>query len=560
MLRNCLLIASISATLVSAVGCGDDAGCPDDFVGMGSSCEPIEDAGPMADGDTTTDGGEDAGPGDQGPPPCEPTGEADVPEAEFEDANCDGYDGDLEVAVAVVPAGAAAPEGIAASESTLSAALATAETEGLTQVWVPVGEWAEAIELVPGISIYGGYDAEAEWQRTRESATRMTGPGPLLIGEAIDVDTEVALIDFVADDATAGESSIAARVVSSTALRMEEVRLEAGRGGDGTDATRPAPAGAGTRGGDGGMTGVGTQCSTTYRPRQAGAAGGAGCSSCYSGGKGGTTSGADSSVGTVQAGRSGGDGSTLTVGGNVSCSLGGDPPNGGSAPGGNGLPGQVGAAGDEGDAAGAGVFTITGFVPGDGGSGTTGSTGQGGGGGGSAADVRASGNDFCIYFGASGGGGGGGGCGGLGGEGGTGGGASVALFLWDATVTLVDVTLASDDGGDGGRGALGGEGGVGGDGGAGGAGGSGLQYPSPAAAIQDGGDGGRGGNGGLGGGGGGGAGGPSVGILLGGDSAEAPESTGVVVEVGSGGAAGPGSSSANDGLRGEALERLDPEA
>lgn len=550
---------SALALLLITAACGDPSiDCPDGSTLEGEVCTPV-DGGPSVGDLGPNDGAVDGSmPTDEGVP-CTPSGEVDEPDAEFIDTNCDGFDGDLELAVAVVPLGTTAPEGVAASEESIADAIATAESEGLTQVWVAAGDWTETITLVGGISLYGGYDSSNGWQRTRAlgSKSRVFGPGPLLVGEGIETATTVALIEFEADDATAGETSIAARLASSTGVRLEDVSLEAGRGGDGSQPARPAQADSGVMGDGGGITGISTGC--TFGPaldRRPGGTGGSGCTSCFAGGRGGATSGPMTSAGTSNDGQGGGDGTSFMIGGTRQCAFGAD--NEGPAPSGAGTVGATGEQGDPGAGGTAGTFTMDGFAPGDGGRGTVGSHGEGGGGGGAAADVEHTSDSDCVYFGASGGGGGGGGCGGARGPGGTGGGASVALWLWDTTVTLVSVTLITANGGDGGDGSRGGAGGDGGPGGAGGPAGSGGSYPV-AFTFDPGGMGGPGGPGGEGGAGGGGAGGPSIGIVFGGESSEALTSMDIDFELGAGGAAGIGAGADNDGAAGDSLERFDPE-
>ncbi|MGE0328103.1 MAG: PE-PGRS family protein, partial [Polyangiaceae bacterium] len=192
------------------------------------------------------------------------------------------------------------------------------------------------------------------------------------------------------------------------------------------------------------------------------------------------------------------------------CSLGG-----GGAPGANGANGDPGAGATR-----QGTVTDAGWVPASGELGTAGHVGQGGGGGRGSLE-------------SGGGGGGAGGCGGGPGSYGTGGGGSIALLLFNASVSLVDSELVSAQGGDGGSGTIGQ---LGMSGGA-----KGLRSQSTAC---DGGDGGRGGRGGLG---GGGAGGISAAIVY---SGPAPTVTSSVLTPGSGGAAGPAWTGGNPGVAG----------
>jgi len=202
----------------------------------------------------------------------------------------------------------------------------------------------------------------------------------------------------------------------------------------------------------------------------------------------------------------------------------------------DGVPGGTGTVGG---GAAAGTFTSAGYVATNGGDAGTGNAGDNGSGGGSGACATCDtfsgscpsscgfGSAYqCAGNGVS-------GCGAQGGTGGTfgtGGGASIAVFVWDAQVTVFGGTFTSGNGGNGGPG------GAGGDGGAptSGIGGSALGCPTslsnPQCAFShctgilnasytlDGGSaGGSGGAGGQGGQGGGGSGGDSFAIITGGD-------------------------------------------
>lgn len=206
----------------------------------------------------------------------------------------------------------------------------------------------------------------------------------------------------------------------------------------------------------------------------------------------------------------------------------------GSSSGDAGLPGSDGIPGDPGAMAPTvGELTAEGFAPANGGNGTPGFPGQGGGGGGGG------GSESSSCSGASGGSGGMGGCGGQGGRGGGGGGASIAILVWQSTVTLDQVTLTA---GNGGPGAAGGQGGWGGNGGPGGVGGT-----SSSSQVSAGGLGGRGGTGGPGGSGSGGSGGPSFALAYAGTE---PNITGTfVTAIGEGGAAGLGGAARTGALR-----------
>jgi hypothetical protein len=146
--------------------------------------------------------------------------------------------------------------------------------------------------------------------------------------------------------------------------------------------------------------------------------------------------------------------------------------------------------------------------------------GGGGGGGGAAGGVEVHGCEFHTSgysdLGGSGGGGGSGGCGGTGGQGGGAGGGSFAVFVvrTQSGLTLPQLFGNTLTSASGGAGGSGGPAGSGGNGGIGGVGGDSGESFQTTFCTSKGGRGGDGGNGGHGGGGGGGAGGPSVLLLV----------------------------------------------
>ncbi|MEP7049163.1 MAG: hypothetical protein ABJB12_02370 [Pseudomonadota bacterium] len=175
-----------------------------------------------------------------------------------------------------------------------------------------------------------------------------------------------------------------------------------------------------------------------------------------------------------------------------------------------------------------GTITPTGWsgIPGT--DGTPGTPGQGGGGG----------------TGKSSGGGGAGGCGGAGGTGGKAGGSSIALLVFNSTVTFTANQLVAVNAGKGGNGIAGQpEQSVGGNGG----------FPD----VTGGCSGGTGGTGGNGGAGGGAAGGISVGIAYVGTTAPLPDSA-TTLTTGTAGATGLGGvPGTNDGINGKAQNILE---
>ncbi len=202
--------------------------------------------------------------------------------------------------------------------------------------------------------------------------------------------------------------------------------------------------------------------------------------------------------------------------------------------------GSNGSTGSSGGGASSGGLSATGFSTQNGGDAGTGNVGDNGTGGGTGACMNTcdtvggtcqtqctilTNQQECGSAGLA-------GCAGQGGGGGsfgTGGGASIAVFVWDAHVTVFGGSFASSNGGNGGQGGDGGAGGGGTNGEAGAAGGCAvLQQPQcglnkctsvlvSATTLNGGTAGGIGGTGGNGGQGGGGSGGDSYAIVTGGD-------------------------------------------
>ncbi|WP_437765502.1 PGRS family protein [Sorangium sp. So ce281] len=400
-----------------------------------------------------------------------------------------------------------------APAKTLAAAIERIRKENAPgRIYACAEEFAEAVELPAGVSLYGGLDCKRGWAWSEEAKTAIAG-GPDQVALAVRGAEGTTHIEDVlvkaADAQTAGVSSIAVLVEGAT-VELARSELVAGNGADGAPGVPgaepaapddPVPAAqAGATGSDGANA-----CSDldgSPGPDAMLLGGAAVENACDGessvGGKGGD--------GTIASGL---DGETGMIGTAGQPGMG--QPDAGDGweclPGaGLGGPGSRGADGVPGTGAtGLGTLSSAGYVGVSGGEGTAGKPGQGGGGGGGAKGLaNCSGGQ--PGAGASGGSGGAGGCGGKPGQGAGAGGASIALVSVDATVTLADCRLQAGHGGNGGRGGDLQPGGSGGDGGIGGTGVSG--------GSQDACDGGKGGKGGNGGPGGGGLGGPSFAIAF----------------------------------------------
>ena len=457
---------------------------------------------------------------------CTVTSPQDEPDDQFIDSNCDGIDGDINNAVFVAPAPLGSDTNAGTRDqplATLPAAIGRARGTGRA-VYVSEGEYPGPLDLVPGVSVYGGYDASRAWERdalNRSSIVSVTGRG--VNAENISATTVFDRLEIRSGNAPLsgssqpGNSAIGVYVRNaSSALTVRNCRIVAGNGSNGADGRTGSVGLDGSSGGPG-QTGDDGACNAGFggssgaspggRPGGAGGRGGCNNGAGANGFPGGGPVGSRGDGGLGGLGAEACNGSLIGVSCATVCGR-----VGGSA-GFIGDPGMIGTAGTHGTG-GNGTGRIISFAnwvgdPGQSGGGGQPGNGGGGGGGGGGGTDNCPGRVFGACIDASlcsedrGGGGGGGGGGGNGGGGGTGGqpgGASFGIFVVASNPMLINNVIVAGDGGDGGAGGNFGLGGRGGTGGAGG--------PGP----DDGGNGasgGRGGNGGPGGSGGGGGGGVS---------------------------------------------------
>ena len=397
--------------------------------------------------------------------------------------------------------------------------LIEAQSTGRTTVYVANGTYLEAVTLINGKNLLGGFES-LTWERN-VAATNTIIRGESVVGNhkrtvvGTGITSPTNFDGFVVYgpmvSAVSG-NSYAFYLTNCGGLALTNNVILGGNGGPGLDG------GAGPDGGTGagGTAGANaaqsptTGCSPTLN--RSGGAGGVGGGA--NGGAGGgnncpvvansESSGRDGIAGP--AGGAGGDAGEDGAFNGVTCTL---PTGAGTRmDGANGSNGAVGTNGSAvgGASNGLGTVASSNWIGLTGNAGNSGTVGRGGGGGGAGGGSDASSPDLDIV-GATGGGGGAGGTGGAGGNPGTAGGGAFGIFILGGTApTITTNTIYRGTGGVGGRGGNGGKGGAGGLGAAGG--GQGSLFCS--------GVGGRGGDGGLGGhgsGAGGSAGGISCGIF-----------------------------------------------
>ena len=486
----------------------------------------------------------------------------DLPDAAFEDTNCDGIDGDLTAAIFVATSGSDDPSsGLSPSNPcrTINYAIARASAEGRSALYIQAGDYVETLVLRDGVSLYGGYDTN--WVRSPNSEPGHTvrifgaqaagGEWMTVFAERIFTTATLADLELHGPDpAEAGKASYCVASFSS-ALRIERVLIVAGdgtAGAPGTDGLDAEMVSA-TPSMDGAAGGDAREYVTACNDSSHGGGGAAGTNpaagSFSNGGRGGPGGEMDSDCSSpfpdydATPGDSGNNAPQFTPGGYGTGGAGAAANT--LLAGGDGKDGRIqnGTAGE----GGAGYeVNVEGFwVAKAGQDGALGENGGGGGGGGGSGGDD-SGTDA---YGAGGGGGGAGGLAARGGGGaGQGGGGSFGIYALNSSLSVDECVITRGQSGNGGPGGIGGQGQSGGQGGPGGA----------ARGAAAGGRGGNGGHGGHGGGGGGGSGGTSAAIFLRDSTAEVTNTDyvgGAPGEGGPGGASAPNAPPAeSDGNRG----------
>jgi hypothetical protein len=418
----------------------------------------------------------------------------------------------------------------AAPAKTIGKAIELAKSKG-GRVYACAEEFAEAVTIAEGVTIYGGLECGKAWAYV--GAAKKTGITadadaiPLMVTSAAS-GTEIYDVAITAADAMKEGGSSIALLDDGAELMLTRVELVAGAGKKGASGVAQSkvvtPATA--KGKDGGDDPL---CDMAG-PLVGGVGGTNVC-----GGVG--TDGGNGGQGTAGSdGEKGGDG--LPAGasnGGVGESVASCDPGVKGSDGMTGLPGM--------GARGAGDLSASGYVAPLATTGGAGAPGRGGGGGGGGKQCDA------THAGPSGGGGGAGGCGGLAGALGLSGGSSLGMVAIGAKLMLMSVTIATQNGGIGG---------VGGDGQPGGVGGTAGHLLGATAC-----DGGKGGQGGAGGPGGGGAGGHAVGLAIKGGTV--PDLATTKITHGKGGDGGPGGNmdmtpqtKGDDGLECSALDLTNP--
>ncbi len=342
-------------------------------------------------------------------------------------------------------------------------------------------EYAEAVKLVDGVTLFGYFDCThlEKWVRGTTHAKIISPTSPAVLGENLVLpanfegfDVEAPSIDGISATGPAA-SSYGMILRSSQNLTLAELTIRAGKGQDGVDAVEPDPNVELSNNADGkpssgpiqqlcsgaicnfvaaqGVNAVpGSEFGTSQcKMAPSGGPGGKGGSGCIS--DGGLLRNC-----TVGEANGQGGGASTAQGGSATDVV-------GAGPGANGTPGIDGTTGTHGTWS----FSATGFVPGDGIAGSNGAAGKGGGGGAGSmnygkgqlingATIIYNAPENGIWRSATGGGGGAGGCGGVAGAAGKGGGASIGLFVVGSDkISIMNSRLEGKKGGRAGKGATG---------------------------------------------------------------------------------------------------------
>ncbi len=395
------------------------------------------------------------------------------------------------------------------------------------RVYACEGLYREAVELAPGVSMFGGFSCANGWAIGPGRAKIESPTSPAMRAVDIVQKTKVSDFDVFSADARApSETSVALLAIHSPGLVIERSTIRAGRGANGAIAVETAP--LTQSGGANGVSGTGDGSDDQWCYFDRGSV--ERCNARAKFGLGGVSRCISSAGVPTSDALNGGGGGSGGVGSQqlipctdhdecshvfipeapglpiatTSASAQGGYANFDetflAAAGANGARGAQGVSSDRR----LGTFSIAspiGYIADNAGvAGRPGAPGQGGGGG---RGLRYRGDSRAFpQYGPRGSGGGAGGCAGLGGAAGTAGGASIALVAFGSPLTIASSWVESSTGGDGGRGAFGSfgtDGGFGGDafaadltnrgaaggtGGAGGWGGSGGGGPSFAIAHQ----------------------------------------------------------------------------
>lgn len=412
---------------------------------------------------------------------CEVSPDEDLP-GDGQDSNCDGIDGQLDKAIFVsATQGNDAQDGLTPTTSvkTIERALNIALRLSAQRKYILIaqGQYPNTnAELAPGVSLYGGCDANwscnADKSTTTISGASTANGKPTLSLTITANDPKTLTLKNLTIQgpvqSTPGISAYTLRFISAeantTPVIIDSCNIIGGTGANGQDGA------AGVAGDNGASTMNSTGASTTCNGQvSTGGTGAAGQTSCPANDVTTAAGTAGTSSSSAQPGAGGQPGASDCSDNDLVCDYGSDAPNAfganGATVGGSGQAGQLTPTTAIQRASfnlSNGEWSPSAYAPND----QHGEHGAGGGGGGAGGyGVDGSGTT------GKGGGGGAGGCGGTAGAHGQAGGASIAIITVNQNISIINTTInlgKGGDGGDGGDGGLGGSGGSGAPGGSGG--------------------------------------------------------------------------------------------
>ncbi|MCC7538823.1 MAG: hypothetical protein IT379_21540, partial [Deltaproteobacteria bacterium] len=143
---------------------------------------------------------------------CFPSMEEDFPDDTFADLNCDGIDGTAATAIFVATTGRDVNPGTREMpKRTIRAGIEAAQEMGF-DVYISEGDYnegPEALALVDGVSLYGGYSEERDWERSNDFIVTINGGTLAIDAVNIATDTTVDRVNVRANgNANFGGSSI----------------------------------------------------------------------------------------------------------------------------------------------------------------------------------------------------------------------------------------------------------------------------------------------------------------------------------------------------------------
>ena len=167
----------------------------------------------------------------------------DWPDPEYQDADCDGIDGELERAIFVSPDGTDMGNTAGTRElpfKTIKTAMVfSAETPDRDQVLVAKGTHLQQIVVVEDVNVFGGYDRSDGWSRdTDENETIVRweavekGSIRALVAKQITATTRIGGLTLeAASNLAAGGSSVAVHITQGCeGLLLQNNHIVAGNG------------------------------------------------------------------------------------------------------------------------------------------------------------------------------------------------------------------------------------------------------------------------------------------------------------------------------------------